>query len=68
MKLGQLIKKVMSKRLPQKCPYSEFFWAAFLTFEFNTERYSVSLRLQFEWGKIRTRKTPNTDIFYAVNA
>ena len=32
----------------------------------NTERYSVSLRIQPECEKIRTRITPNTDTFYAV--
>ena len=32
----------------------------------NTERYSVTLRIQSECGKIRTRKTPNTDTFLAV--
>ena len=29
-------------------------------------RYSVSLRIQSECGKMRTRITPNTDTFYAV--
>ena len=32
----------------------------------NTKRYSVSLRIQSECGKIRTRINPNTDTFYAV--
>ena len=32
----------------------------------NTERYGVSLGIQSECGKIRTRKTPNTDTFHAV--
>ena len=32
----------------------------------NTENYSVSLRIQIECGKIRTRITPNTDTFQAV--
>ena len=34
----------------------------------NTEIYSVKLRIQFECGKVRTRKTPNThsDNFYTV--
>ena len=32
----------------------------------NTVRYSVSLRIQSECGKIRTRTTPNTDTFYAA--
>ena len=26
----------------------------------------LSLRIQFECGKMQTRKTPNTDTFYAV--
>ena len=38
----------------------------FPLFGLNTERYSVSLCIQSEWGKIRARKTPNTEIFYAV--
>ena len=38
----------------------------FLAFGLNTERYKVSLRIQSECGKIRTRITPNTDTFYAV--
>ena len=38
----------------------------FPTFWLNTERYSVSLRVQSECGKIRTRIIPNMDTFYAV--
>ena len=38
----------------------------FPAFGLNTERYGVSLRIQSECGKIRTRKTPNTDTFYAA--
>ena len=38
--------------LRKKCPYSEFFW-------------SVFSRIRTECRKIRTRKTPNTDSFYA---
>ena len=33
----------------------------------DTERYSVSLRIQSKCGKIRTRIIPNMDTFYAVN-
>ena len=33
----------------------------------NRERYGVSLRIQSECGKIRTRITPNADTFYAVS-
>ena len=40
----------------------------FLAFELNTERYSVSLHIQSERGKILTRITPNTDTFYAVSS
>ena len=38
----------------------------FPAFELNTERYGVSLRIQSECGKIRTRITPNTDSFNVV--
>ena len=38
----------------------------FPTFGLNTDRYSISLRILSECGKIRTRITPNTDTFYAV--
>ena len=38
----------------------------FPAFGLNTERFSVSLRIQSECGKIWTRKTPNTGTFYAV--
>ena len=34
-----------------------FFWSVFPTFGLNTERYSVTLRIQSECGKTRTRKT-----------
>ena len=38
----------------------------FPTFGLNTERYGVYLRIQSEFGEIRTRITPNTDTFYEV--
>ena len=50
-------------RLRKKCPYSELFWSAFS--RLRTE-YGVSLRIQSECGKMRTRITPNTDTFHAV--
>ena len=40
----------------------------FSAFGLNTERYSVSLHIQSKCGKMRTIKTPNTDLFYAVKA
>ena len=48
------------------CPYSEFLWSAFPTFELNTKIDRVSLRTQSKCGKIWTRKTSNTDTFHAV--
>ena len=36
----------------------------FPVFRLNTERYYVSLRIQSECGKLRTRITPTTDTFY----
>ena len=38
----------------------------FPAFGLNTERCRVSLRIQSDCGKMRTRRTPNTDTFYAV--
>ena len=38
----------------------------FLGLGLNREIYSINLRIQSKWGKIRTRKTPNTDTFSAV--
>ena len=39
----------------------------FPAFGLNTARYGVSLRIQYKYGKVRTRKTTNTDTFHAVN-
>ena len=38
----------------------------FPTFGMNTKRYGVSLHIQSECGKIRTRKTPYLEAFHAV--
>ena len=38
----------------------------FPAFGLNTEKYGVSLRIQSECEKIRTRITPNTDTFHVV--
>ena len=43
-----------------------FSFLCFPAFGLNTERSSVSLRIHSECGKIRTRKTLNTDTFHAV--
>ena len=46
--------------------FRSFCGPYFPAFGLNMERYSVPLRVQSECGKVRTRKTPNTDGFYAV--
>ena len=38
----------------------------FPTFGLYTERYETSFRIRSECGEIRTRKTPNTDVFQAL--
>ena len=38
----------------------------FPVFGLKTERHFVSLHIQSECGKMRTRKTANTDTFHAV--
>ena len=42
-----------------------FSGLSFSAFGLNTERYSLSLRIQSEYEKIRIRKTPNTGTFNA---
>ena len=56
-----IIRKRISLR--KKYPYSELFRSVFSRI---WTEYGVSLRIQSECGKIRTRKTPNADNFYAV--
>ena len=53
-------KKGSLMTLREKCLYLEFFLSVF------TSIRTISLRIQSECGKIRTRRTPNTDTFYAV--
>ena len=38
----------------------------FPAFGLNTEIYSLNLRIQSKCGKMRTRKTPNTNTVYVV--
>ena len=38
----------------------------FPAFGLDTDRYSLSLRIQVEYGKIPTRKTPNTNTIHAL--
>ena len=52
--------------LRKKCPYSGLFWSSFFphfpAFGLNTERYSVSLRIQSECGKMWEKCGPETRI------
>ena len=59
-----LVNPRKTQPLHKKCPYSEFFWSVF--FRLRTE-YGEIRNIQSKCGKIRTRKTTNTDTFYAVN-
>ena len=43
-----------------------FSGSCFPAFGLNTKKFSVSLRIQSDCGKIPTRKTPNADTFHAV--
>ena len=49
-----------------KCPYSEFFWSTFSRIRLNTERYSVSLRIQSERGKNTYQENSEYEPFQAV--
>ena len=44
----------------------DFFCSHFPAYGLNRERYLVSPSIQSNCGKLRTRKTPNTDTFHAV--
>ena len=57
--LRQMQCRIFSSRilLSEKCSYSEFFWSVFSR---------IRTEYQSKCRKIRTRITPNTDIFYAV--
>ena len=46
--------------------FGKFSGPYFPAFGLNEERDGVSLHIQSEWWKIRTRKTPNTDTSHAV--
>ena len=59
LKCSHFVKSVCIRSFPG--PY-------FPTLGLNTERYGVSLHINSERGKIRTRKTPNMDIVYALSS
>ena len=51
-----------------KCVLTQSYFAPYFpAFGLNTEINGVSLRIQSEYGKVRTRITPNMNIFYTVS-
>ena len=52
--------------LCKKCTYSEVSGLDVPTFGMNTDIYSVNLRIQYEYGKMWPRKTPNMDTVHVV--
>ena len=46
--------------------FKDFSGPYFPIFELNTDIYSLSLRIQYEYGKILTRKTSNSGTFHTV--
>ena len=44
-----------------------FSGPCFPVFELNTKIYAINLRIQSEWRKKRTRKTPYLDTFHPVS-
>ena len=56
----------ISRTLHEKYRYSEFSGLHFPVLGLNMKIYSVNLRIQSEYGKVRTRITPKQDTFYAV--
>ena len=57
---------ILERHCVKSVRIGSFYAPYFPAFGLNTERNSVSLRIQYECGKIRTRQTPNTDTFYEV--
>ena len=64
MKLKQKILEIGTVKNVRIRSYSSLY---FPTFGLNTERYGLSLRIQSECRKIRTRITPNMDTFHALS-
>ena len=64
----ELSKTVLNNEtsLRDKCRIQMFSGPLFLAFGLSTEWYGVSLRIQSEYGKIWSRKTPNMNTCYIV--
>ena len=46
--------------LHKSCPYSELFWSIFTDSDW-MRRFTLNLRIQWKYRKIRTKKSPNRD-------
>ena len=66
MRVRNQITTINDKHWVKSVQIRSFPGPYFPSFGLNTVGYFVSLRIQSENGKIRTRKTPNKDTFYAV--
>ena len=60
------MEKIDKQRCIKNVPIRSYSGPYFPTFGLSTKRYEVFLRIQFKYGKIRTKITPNTNTFYAV--
>ena len=58
---SKLSKLVKCNHCVKSVPIRSYSGLHFPTFGLNMERYSLSLRIQSEYRKMRTRITPNTD-------
>ena len=59
--------KIKPKHWVKSVPFRSYSGPYFPAFGLNTKRYSVSLRIRSECGKIRTRITPNTETLRSEN-
>ena len=58
---SQKVHSLQHNHCVKRDPIRSFTGPHFPAFELNTEIYSVNLRIQSESGKMRIRKTQNTD-------
>ena len=59
-------KEILFNHCVKSVQIRSFFWSVFSRICTGSERYSISLRIQSECGKIRSRKIPYLDTFHAV--
>ena len=64
---NKIQKEILESNYVKSVPIGVFSGPYFLAFGLNAKIYSVNLHIQSKYGKIRTRKTPYLDSFYAVS-